>query len=98
MSTIANPRRWNLANSLLVQQPNRLGRRFFVVCAGMLLMIGGPARAQFAGQRTYCNPVDINYQYNFEQKARNISYRSGADPVIVNHRGEYFLFATISGA
>lgn len=51
---------------------------------------------QSAGQKTYCNPVDINYQYNFEQKANKISFRSGADPVIVNHKGEYYLFATIS--
>ena len=48
-------------------------------------------------QRTYCNPVDLNYQYNFEQLNQNISYRSGADPVIINHKGEYYLFATISG-
>jgi xylan 1,4-beta-xylosidase len=53
--------------------------------------------AQSADQKTYCNPMDINYQYNFEQKARGISYRSGADPVIVNHKGEYYLFVTISG-
>src|SRR3989442_10246558 len=52
---------------------------------------------QYPGQKTYCNPIDINYQYNFEQKARNISYRSGADPLIVNHKGEYYLFVTISG-
>ena len=51
---------------------------------------------QPAWQKTYCNPVDINYQYNFEQKANGISFRSGADPVIVNHNGEYYLFATIS--
>src|SRR5215831_5742977 len=68
----------------------------------MVLTAGGlfwpwPASAQFVGQKTYCNPIDINYQYNFEQKARNISYRSGADPVIVNHNGEYYLFVTISG-
>src|SRR5215468_2295813 len=55
------------------------------------------ASGQGGEQKTYCNPVDINYQYNFEQKARGISYRSGADPVIVNHQGEYFLFVTISG-
>lgn len=55
------------------------------------------AAAQFVGQKTWCNPVDINYQYNFEQKARGISFRSGADPVIVNHQGEYYLFVTISG-
>lgn len=62
-----------------------------------LLGLVGSAPAQFAGQRTWCNPVDINYQYNFEQKARGISFRSGADPVIVNHQGEYYLFVTISG-
>jgi hypothetical protein len=48
-------------------------------------------------QKTYCNPMDINYRYNFEQLNENISYRSGADPVIINHKGEYFLFVTISG-
>ena len=50
-----------------------------------------------AGQKTYCNPVDINYQYDPEQKSKHISYRSGADPVIVNHQGEYYLFVTASG-
>ncbi len=55
------------------------------------------ALAQSSFQKTYCNPVDINYQYNFEQLNEKISYRSGADPVIVNHKGEYYLFATISG-
>ena len=54
-------------------------------------------QAQFPGQKTYCNPIDIDYKYNFEQQARGISFRSGADPVIVNHKGEYFLFVTISG-
>src|SRR6478672_11465716 len=55
------------------------------------------ALAQPGYQKTYCNPMDINYQYNFEQLNENISYRSGADPVIVNHKGEYYLFVTISG-
>ncbi|KAA9354765.1 family 43 glycosylhydrolase [Larkinella humicola] len=55
-----------------------------------------------AQQRTYCNPMDISYRYNFEQLNERISYRSGADPVIINHKvgnkpGEYFLFVTISG-
>ena len=63
----------------------------------LMLSVVAPCRGQFAGQKTYCNPVDINYQYNFEQKARGISYRAGADPVVVNHKGEYFLFVTISG-
>jgi xylan 1,4-beta-xylosidase len=50
-----------------------------------------------SGITTYCNPVDITYRYNFEQLNDSISYRSGADPVIINHKGEYFLFVTISG-
>lgn len=53
--------------------------------------------SQYANQKTYCNPMDINYRYNWEQINEKISYRSGADPVIVNHKGEYFLFVTISG-
>ena len=54
-------------------------------------------RAQSSGIRTYCNPVDIDYKYNFEQLNEGISYRSGADPVIVRQLGEYFLFETIAG-
>lgn len=53
--------------------------------------------AQNPNQKTYCNPIDINYRYNWEQINKNISYRSGADPVIVNHKGTYYLFVTISG-
>ena len=74
-----------------------VSRCAFLPLVALTLCLAKPCAAQFAGQKTYCNPVDINYQYNFEQKARGISYRSGADPVIVNHNGGYFLFATISG-
>ena len=55
------------------------------------------AAAQSSGIRTYANPIDIDYRYNFEQLNRGISYRSGADPVIVTHGGEYYLFETIGG-
>src|SRR5437016_11612433 len=48
-----------------------------------------------AQQRAYANPIDIDYRYNFEQQNEGISYRSGADPVIVVHHGEYYLFETI---
>jgi xylan 1,4-beta-xylosidase len=53
------------------------------------------ASAQSPSQRTYANPIDIDYKYNFEQHNEGISYRSGADPVIVVQRGEYYLFETI---
>jgi xylan 1,4-beta-xylosidase len=55
------------------------------------------ARAQSSGIRTYCNPVDIDYKYNFEQLNEGISYRTSADPVILRQRGEYFLFASDAG-
>ena len=63
----------------------------------LFFMISFFAEAQTVPQKTYCNPMDINYRYNFEQLNENVSYRSGADPVIVNHKGEYYLFVTISG-
>lgn len=68
-------------------------KSFFV----LLLILSLIVRAQTSGIKSYCNPIDVNYQYNFEQKKLQISYRSAADPVIINHKGEYFLFATISG-
>jgi xylan 1,4-beta-xylosidase len=53
------------------------------------------AGAQAPQQRTYANPIDIDYRYNFEQHNEGISYRSGADPVIVVQHGQYYLFETI---
>ncbi|HXF96915.1 MAG TPA: family 43 glycosylhydrolase, partial [Gemmatimonadales bacterium] len=55
------------------------------------------APAQSSGLRTYCNPLDLDYRYSLKQMDRGISYRSGADPVIVRHRGAYYLFVTNSG-
>jgi xylan 1,4-beta-xylosidase len=55
----------------------------------------GSAQTPPLGQRTYANPIDIDYRYNFEQKNEGISYRSGADPVIVVQGGAYYLFETI---
>ena len=53
--------------------------------------------AQTSGVRTYCNPLDIEYRYSLKQLDQRISYRAGADPVIVVHKGEYYLFVTNSG-
>jgi xylan 1,4-beta-xylosidase len=58
-------------------------------------MLSAGARGQTSPQRTYANPIDIDYRYNFEQHNEGISYRSGADPVIVVQRGHYYLFETI---
>ncbi len=47
--------------------------------------------------KTYCNPIDIDYSYMSHYRAKNkVSYRSGADPAIVNFKGKYFMFVTRS--
>ena len=92
-----------MRTDMITPRPRRTSSARFLPCPATMAVViacvlaATSAPAQFADQKTYCNPVDINYQYNFEQKARNISYRSGADPVIVNHKGEFYLFVTISG-
>ena len=58
-------------------------------------LIAGSARAEPA-QRTYANPIDLDYRYNFEQENEGISYRTGADPAIVRHQGAYYLFLTLA--
>lgn len=45
---------------------------------------------------TYANPIDLDYRYNFEQLNEGISYRTGADPAVVRHRGAYYLFETLA--
>jgi len=48
-----------------------------------------------AQQKTYCNPVNIDYGYtpipNFSEWGR---HRATADPVIVNYKGDFYLFST----
>ena len=46
-------------------------------------------------QKTYCNPINIDYGYtpipNFTEWGK---HRATADPVIVNYKGDYYLFST----
>ena len=53
--------------------------------AVLVAMIAAPSSggAQSSGIRTWCNPLDVDYRYNFENINDSVSYRSGADPVIV---------------
>ena len=51
----------------------------FLFWLGMAAVLGTSADAE---QRTYTNPLDIDYRYNFEQINDGISYRTGADPAI----------------
>ncbi|HMH24092.1 MAG TPA: discoidin domain-containing protein [Puia sp.] len=60
-----------------------------LLCAGVTTV--------FAQQRpaSYCNPVNLDYGYtpipNFTGWGR---HRATADPVIVNYKGDYYLFST----
>src|ERR1044071_1810492 len=49
----------------------------------------------FSQQKTYCNPVNIDYGYtpipDMTQWGR---HRATADPVIVNYKGDFYLFST----
>ena len=61
-----------------------------------LLIISGGLKAQEIVANTYCNPLDIDYTYMVYNSSRNISYRSGADPAVIEFRGEYYMFVTRS--
>lgn len=62
----------------------------------LLLIIAALSVTSGAEAKTYANPVDIDYRYNFEQINEGISYRTGADPVIVRHKDAYYLFETLA--
>lgn len=46
--------------------------------------------------KTYCNPIDIDYTYMSHYAFREVAYRSGADPAVVNFKGKYYMFVTRS--
>ncbi|MCH8616123.1 family 43 glycosylhydrolase [Sphingomonas sp. SM33] len=64
-----------------------------LLACGAALLAGTPAHAQ---KRTYINPIDLDYRYNWEQTNNGVSYRTGADPAIVRHKGAYYLFQTLA--
>jgi beta-xylosidase len=64
----------------------------YAILAGFLFVMSVDSISQ---QRTYCNPINIDYGYtpipNFSEWGR---HRATADPVIVNYKGDYYLFST----
>ena len=67
-----------------------------LVAFGAASVVLGAAQAALAERRTYINPIHIDYRYNWEEGNQGISYRTGADPVIVRHKGSYYLFQTLA--
>lgn len=64
--------------------------RYIITCLFVLFITNVDAQ-----QKTYCNPINIDYGYtpipNFSTWGR---HRATADPVIVNYKGDYYLFST----
>ncbi|MDP4262756.1 MAG: discoidin domain-containing protein [Bacteroidota bacterium] len=63
----------------------------FLLCPVSYSQLVAPQREQ----HTYCNPINIDYGYtpipDFTEWGR---HRATADPVIVNYKGDYYLFST----
>lgn len=76
-----------MGNAILKQQ------QFFKIL--LVLAILCSSEETFAQQKTYCNPINIDYGYcpipNFVTQGK---HRATADPVITNFKGEYYLFST----
>jgi hypothetical protein len=68
----------------------KISQFFLYIC--IVLLSWAPT---LSAQRTYCNPINIDYGYtpipNFSEWGR---HRATADPVIVNYKGDYYLFST----
>jgi hypothetical protein len=45
-------------------------------------------------EKTYCNPVNLNYRFQFTE---DVSYREAADPAMIRYKDKYILFASHSG-
>ena len=63
--------------------------------AWLMLLFVGSLHAQYR-TTTYCNPLNLDYTYPFHNSHFGKSYRSGADPAVVEFRGEYYMFVTRS--
>jgi xylan 1,4-beta-xylosidase len=77
---------------------NKTSKCIFIISA-IFILINIKASSQVppsgGGGGTYCNPINLDYGYtpipNFSQWGK---HRSTADPVIVNYKGDLFLFST----
>ncbi|HEA30384.1 MAG TPA: 1,4-beta-xylanase [Leeuwenhoekiella sp.] len=56
-------------------------------------LIHGNAQENY---KTYCNPIDLGYTYMIYNSHNDLSYRSGADPAVVEFQEEYYMFVTRS--
>lgn len=68
--------------------------KYLFVVFLLALFTGNEAGAQDQ-QKTYCNPINVDYGYTpFPSFTEWGKHRATADPVIVNYKGDYYLFST----
>ena len=83
-----------LSLHILFGIPSRISFRLVFLLTLALMCTAPDIHAQFK-QKTYCNPINIDYGYtpipNFSEWGR---HRATADPVIVTYKGDYYLFST----
>ncbi len=70
--------------------------RKLIANLSLLLIATATGSAQEMRMETYCNPLNIDYTYMIYNADKGISYRSGADPAVVEFRDEYYMFVTRS--
>ncbi len=70
-------------------------KRIFTAIRAIAFVLLFSCSGTFAQQKTYCNPINIDYGYcpipDFVKQGK---HRATADPVITFFKGEYFLFST----
>ncbi|WKN43677.1 family 43 glycosylhydrolase [Tunicatimonas pelagia] len=67
-----------------------------ILRSATLILLFFDVLAQETQMRTYCNPINLDYTYMIYNAHRDLSYRSGADPAVVEFRDEYYMFVTRS--
>lgn len=105
MPDVSSP---NGCSYLATKWPNQSIMRFIITKFSIFLVVwvalvlltqnrGLTQSTSWTNASTYCNPLDIDYSYMSHYRAENnVSYRSGADPAVVNFKGKYFMFVTRS--
>jgi hypothetical protein len=70
--------------------------KLFIIPLWVLVFLSLTSYGQSQSQKTYINPLNIDYTYAIYDSHRDLSYRSGADPAVVEFKGEYYMFVTRS--
>ena len=60
----------------------------------MLLILTSCSGEMIKQERTYCNPLNLNYRFQYTD---SVSYREAADPAMIRFKDKHILFVSHSG-